>query len=142
MGLAASIMIYLYVQEDLSYDTMHEKYDRIVRILTIDSAEGVSSKHVGVTQPRLAPAAKEELPEVIESVRFTGGGHYDLSYQDNVLKCEAAFRVDPSVFDVFDFKVIEGPIKGILDNQGPSPLRKRWQKKFSAAKIPLAKPLS
>ena len=58
LGLAASIMIYLYVQEDLSYDTMHEKYDRIVRILTIDSAEGVSSKHVGVTQPRLAPAAE------------------------------------------------------------------------------------
>src|SRR5262245_29827799 len=66
-GLAASIMIYLYIQEDLLYDTMHEKYDRIVRLLTIDSAEGVSSKHVGVTQPRLAPAAKEELPEVLES---------------------------------------------------------------------------
>ena len=25
-GLAASIMIYLYVKEDLSYDTIHEKY--------------------------------------------------------------------------------------------------------------------
>lgn len=117
-GLAASMMIYLYIEEDLSYDTFHSNYDRIVRILTIDSAEGVSSKHVGVTQPRLAPAAEDELPEVIESVRFTGGGRYDLSYNDNVLKCEAAFRVDPSVFDVFNFKVIDGAKTGILDKPG------------------------
>ena len=135
-------MIYLYVKEDLSYDTIHEKYNRIVRILTIDSAEGVSSKHVGVTQPRLAPAAEEELPEVIESVRFTGGGRYDLSYEDNVLKCEAAFRVDPSVFDVFDFKIIEGPTKVFLITQDPLPLRNRWLKKSLATKILLAKPLS
>ena len=117
-GLAASMMIYLYIEEDLSYDTFHTNYDRIVRLLTIDSAEGVSSKHVGVTQPRLATAAADELPEVINSVRFTGGGRYDLSYQDNTLKCEAAFRVDPSVFEIFDFPVIDGEKKNILDKPG------------------------
>src|SRR3954469_18165389 len=117
-GLAASMIIYLYVREDLSYDKFNSKYNRIVRALTIDSAEGVSSKLVGVTQPRLGPAAKEELPEVVESVRFTGGGRYDLSYDDKSLKCEAAFRVDPSVFDVFDFKVIDGAKTGILDQPG------------------------
>ena len=106
-GLAASMIIYLYVQEDLSYDTYHKNYDRIVRLLTIDSAEGVSSKLVGVTQPRLGPAAADELPEVQKAVRFNGGGRYDLSYEDNLLKCEAAFRVDPTVFEVFDFKIIE-----------------------------------
>jgi putative ABC transport system permease protein len=138
-GLAASIMIYLYVQEDLSFDTFHEKYDRIVRILTIDSAEGVSSKHVGVTQPRLAPAAEEELPEVIESVRFTGGGRYDLSYQDNVLKCEAAFRVDPSVFDVLDFKIIEGPTKGVLDNPASIVITLALAKKIFGTENPIGK---
>ncbi|HEX6226693.1 MAG TPA: ABC transporter permease [Chryseolinea sp.] len=138
-GLAASIMIYLYVQEDLSYDTMHKNYNRIVRLLTIDSAEGVSSKHVGVTQPRLAPAAEEELPEVVESVRFTGGGRYDLSYEDNVLKCEAAFRVDPSVFDVFDFKVIDGPEKGILDNPGSIAITQTLAKKIFGDENPIGK---
>ena len=132
-------MIYLYVQEDLSYDTLHEKYNRIVRILTIDSAEGVSSKHVGVTQPRLAPAAKEELPEVIESVRFTGGGRYDLGYQENVLKCEAAFRVDPSVFDVFDFKMIEGPKKGILNDPESIAITQTLAKKIFGNENPIGK---
>ncbi len=138
-GLAASIMIYLYIQEDLSYDTVHQKYNRIVRLLTIDSAEGVSSKLVGVTQPRLAPAAKEELPEVIESVRFTGGGRYDLSYNENVLKCEAAFRVDPSVFEVFDFNIIEGEKKGVLDNPGSIAITQTLAKKIFGDENPVGK---
>jgi putative ABC transport system permease protein len=117
-GLAASMIIYLYVREDLSYDTFHKNYKNIVRVLTIDSAEGVSSKLVGVTQPMLGPTAEAELPEVVKSVRFTGGQRYDLSYNENTLKCDAAFRVDPAVFEVFDFKVVDGATTGILDKPG------------------------
>lgn len=140
-GLAASMMIYLYVQEDLSYDTIHQKNNRIVRLLTIDSAEGVSSKLVGVTQPRLAPAAEEELPEVVESVRFTGGGRYDLSYNDNVLKCEAAFRVDPAVFDVFDFKILSDQKTGVLDNPGSIAITQTLAKKIFGGENPIGKTL-
>lgn len=39
-GLAASLIIFLYVHEDLSYDRFNTKYDRIARLLTIDNAEG------------------------------------------------------------------------------------------------------
>ena len=138
-GLAASMMIYLYIHEDLSYDTFHSKYDRIVRLLTIDGAEGVSSKLVGVTQPRLAPAAEQELPEVVKSVRFTGGGRYDLSYGDNVLKCESAFRVDPSVFDVFDFKILSGEERGALDNPGSIVITASLAKKIFGNEDPIGK---
>lgn len=129
-GLAASMIIYLYVLEDLSYDTFNKNYKNIVRVLTIDSAEGVSSKLVGVTQPQLGPVAEAELPEVLESVRFTGGGQYDLSYEDKTLKCEAAFRVDPSVFDVFDFPVLEGAKTGILDQPGSIAITQKLAKKI------------
>lgn len=117
-GLATTIIICLFVIEDLSYDKFHSNYARIVRLLTIDNAEGVSSKLVGVTQPRLGPAAHEELPEVLQSVRFIGGGRYDLSYGEKSLFCEAAFRVDQAVFEVFDFPAIEGTTDGALDQPG------------------------
>ena len=129
-GLAASMIIYLYVREDLSYDKFHKNYRHIVRVLTIDSAEGVSSKHVGVTQPMLGPTAETELPEVVESVRFTGAGRLDLSYEDKTLKCEAAFRVDPSVFQVFDFPVVKGPSTGILDEPGSIAITETLAKKI------------
>ncbi len=139
IGLAASMVIYLYIREDLSYDTLNTHYDRIVRLLTIDSAEGVSSKFVGVTQPRLAPAAAAELPEVIKSVRFTGGGRYDLSYEGNILKCESAFRVDPSVFDVFDFNIIAGEKKGSLDNPGSIVITESLARKIFGDNDPVGK---
>ncbi len=138
-GLAASVIIYLYVREDLSYDRFNRNYARIVRVLTIDSAEGVSSKLVGVTQPRLGPAAKEELPEVVEAVRFTGGGRYDLSYNDNTLKCEAAFRVDPTVFDVFDFKVVDGATTKILDQPGSIAITESLAAKIFGNENPIGK---
>ncbi len=140
-GLATSMMIYLYIHEDLSYDTYHKNYDRIVRLLTIDSAEGVSSKLVGVTQPRLAPAATEELPEVVNSVRFTGGGRYDLSYNDNILKCEAAFRVDPSVFDVFDFKIVKGETVRTLAKPGSIAITETLARKIFGDEDPIGKTL-
>jgi putative ABC transport system permease protein len=138
-GLAASIIIYLYVREDLSYDAFHKNYSKIVRVLTIDNAEGVSSKHVGVTQPMLGPTAKTELPEVVESVRFTGGGRYDLSYNDNTLKCENAFRVDPSVFQVFDFPVVKGATSAILDEPGSIAITESLAKKIFADENPIGK---
>jgi putative ABC transport system permease protein len=139
LGLAASMIIYLYVKEDLSYDAFHSQYNRIVRVLTIDSAEGVSSKLVGVTQPQLGPVAEEELPEVIESVRITGGGRYDLSYEGNALKCEAAFRVDPSIFSVFDFKVLDGASSGILDQPGSIAITTSLAKKIFGNENPVGK---
>ncbi len=129
-GLAASMIIYLYVREDLSFDTYHKNYKNIVRIMTIDSAEGVSSKLVGVTQPMLGPTAEAELPEVIKSARFTGGQPYDLSYGEKTLKNEASFRVDPSVLEIFDFKIIEGPETGILDQPGSIAITQSLAKKI------------
>ena len=72
-GLASSLIIFLYVQEDLSYDKFNHHCERIARLLTIDQAVGVSSKLVGVTAPALGPAMETELPEVLKSVRISGG---------------------------------------------------------------------
>ena len=138
-GLAASMVIYLYIAEDLSYDKFNANYGNIVRLLTIDSAEGVSSKLVGVTQPRLGPAANEELPEVVNCVRFTGGGQYDLSYEGKTLKSTASFRVDPSVFEVFDFEVVKGATTGILDKPGSIAITETLAARIFGTEDPIGK---
>jgi putative ABC transport system permease protein len=118
LGLAASFVIYLFVEEDVSYDSFHQNYDRIARVLTIDNAEGVSSKLVGVTQPPLGPAIKAEIPEVVNSVRISNQGRYDLSYGEKTLKCEGAFRTESSFFEMFDFPILKGRKKDVLDQPG------------------------
>src|SRR6185295_3811902 len=108
LGLAASFVIYLYVLEDLSYDKFNRNYDKIVRILSIDNADGVSSKLVGVTPPAMGPVIADELPEIVKSVRVSGGGRLDLAYGDNMLRCDAGFRTESSFFEVFDYTILKG----------------------------------
>jgi putative ABC transport system permease protein len=138
-GLAASLIIFLYVQEDLSYDKFNTRYDRIARLLTIDNAEGVSSKLVGVTAPPLGPAAETELPEVLKSARISGGGQLDLSYEDKMLKCDAGFRSESSLFEVFDFKIIDGKKKGVLDEPNAIAITQTLAKRIFGDGNPIGK---
>lgn len=139
VGLATSITLYLYILEDLSYDHFHTNHDRIVRVLTIDNAEGVSSKHVGITNPRLGPMAKDKLPEVTDYVRLIGGGPYELTWQDKPVKSIAAFRADPSFFTVFDFPVTMGPVTGMLDKPGSIVITETLSKKIFNGENPIGK---
>jgi putative ABC transport system permease protein len=80
IGLSAILIISLFVIEDLSFDAFHKKMDRVVRVLTIDSAQGVQSQEVGVSQVALGPAAVDAIPEVENYVRILGGGEWRLRY--------------------------------------------------------------
>ncbi len=138
-GLAASMVIYLYVQEDLSYDRFHPNYERIVRVLTIDQAEGVSSKLVGVTPPALGPAAKAEIPEVENSVRLLRSGRLDLTYEGNLLKCDAGFRTESSFFEVFGFTILEGKKVGTLDEPNTIAITQKLAKRLFGTDTPIGK---
>lgn len=115
LGLSTSMVIFLFIQEDYSYDTMHHNYSHIGRLLTIDKGEGVSSKVVGVTPPALGGAAAAELPEVLKSVRLSGGSRQDIAYEDKTLKCDAYYRSESSLFEIFDFPIVAGLKEGMLD---------------------------
>jgi putative ABC transport system permease protein len=133
------MVIYLYVLEDLSYDTYHHNYKNIVRLLTIDNAEGVSSKLVGVTAPPLGPAAEAELPEVLKSARINGGGQLDLSYGDKALKCDAGFRSESSLFEIFDFKILEGKKEGTLDEPNSIAITQKLAARLFGDENPIGK---
>ncbi len=138
-GLAASMIIYLYVQEDLSYDKFNHNYNNIARLLTIDQAEGVSSKLVGVSPPALGPAVEAELPEVLKSVRISGGGRLDLSYEENLLKCDAGFRTESSFFEIFDFDILEGKKEKVLDEPNTIAITQTLSKRLFGNENPIGK---
>lgn len=139
LGLTASMVIFLFIQEDLSYDRFHHNYDRIVRLLTIDKAEGVSSKVVGVTAPPLGPAVETELPEVMRTVRFLGGGQLELSYGEKFLRCDAGFRTESSFFEIFDFPILDGKKSGTLDEPNSIAITPRLAKRLFGTENPIGK---
>lgn len=105
IGLSCFILIFLYVQKELSYDKFHPNAAQLYRLTTIDKALGVSSNNVAITNPRMAPAAKEELPEVVNSVRMSPQGRTRMEFEDDVIYAEDAKYVEPQFFDIFGFQL-------------------------------------
>lgn len=108
IGLACFALIFVYVQNELSYDTFHNDYEKIYRVTTIDQALGVSSNNVGITNPIMPKAAQRELADVVLSTRISGQGRQRVENGDDVLFAENAKYVEPSFFHMFNFPMVEG----------------------------------
>ncbi|MGD1046413.1 MAG: ABC transporter permease [Bacteroidota bacterium] len=65
VGMACTILILLWVQDELSFDRFHKNAENIYLVLRGDSKE-----FSAVTSILLAPALKDELPEVANSTSF------------------------------------------------------------------------
>ncbi|MDN5204713.1 ABC transporter permease [Fulvivirgaceae bacterium BMA10] len=140
-GLAASLIIGLFVLEDLSFDQFHSKKDRIVRVLTIDSAQGVQSQDVGVSQPALGHAAMAEIPEVVSAVRVVPNGVRRLRVNDQEFKSEQSIDTESAFFEIFDFEIVEGQRDSVLNEPRSVVLTESLAKKLFGNESPIGKSL-
>src|SRR5476651_1579775 len=83
-GLAIGILILLWVQDELSFDSFHKNTANIYR-MELFGGTGASRQ---IWQQAVAPMgvlAKQQLPEVKDEVRITGNYFYSLyKYQGKV----------------------------------------------------------
>ncbi len=86
IGMAVSLLIFLYVNNELSYDMFHSKADRIQRVLLLDKSMGVSNIFAGITFVAMGPEIPKDIPEVEEAVRIMGRGRQALKIGDRHIK--------------------------------------------------------
>lgn len=109
VGMAACILILLFIQSEVSYENQHSKADRVHRVLTIDKALGTNNQRVGITMPAIGPALSENFAEVEDATRLTFGGQTLLRYEDRpAIYAEEMRSADANFFDFFDFPLLHG----------------------------------
>lgn len=113
LGIAAALLILLFITEESRYDTYHEKADRIFRVSS-DITEPDNAFKWAVTQTPLAMQLKEDYPEVEQFVRFIPNGRTNLQYKDNFFFEEKVFLVDSTVTEVFTFDFTTGDAAAAL----------------------------
>jgi putative ABC transport system permease protein len=111
VGLASSLTILLWVQDELSYDKFNSKADRTYRI----TAE-LSSLKIAVVPVPIGPAIQEAMPDVVHNTRVWNES--GILFQKDELKFEEpnTFYAEPSLFDVFDFELLSGDKKTALND--------------------------
>ena len=107
IGLSCTLLILLYVQNEVSYDKYHSKSDRIYRI---QSEIQFGEKHFdGTTAPApMGAALVDEFPEVEASVRIREQGRFLVKIGEVSYREESIAYADSSIFSVFDIEMIKG----------------------------------
>jgi putative ABC transport system permease protein len=112
IGITATILIFIYIQDQLTFDKHNENFDRIYR-LEGDFFINEKQDLIAIVQIPLAPTLKDEYPEVEEYARviYTQAlGQPSLYFE----KDEDAFRedsiafADSTIFKVFTIPFVAG----------------------------------
>ena len=108
VGLTVGILILLWIQDEFSYDRFHSNQKNIYKL---ENMVGTGSSRQLWTQTAspIGILAKNAIPGVEEIVRITGNGDYRVfKYGDKIFNEQNNFYTDPSLFSVFDFKLLRG----------------------------------
>jgi putative ABC transport system permease protein len=104
VGLASSILILLWVQNELSYDKFHKNAGQIYRI----SADLGDSKTVG-TPAGMPAGLKAEMPVIKNAVRLAPGyPSVMLETSNKKFEEKRVFYADPGFMDIFSFPLLKG----------------------------------
>lgn len=147
IGMACCVLIFMFVQDELSYDNYHEKGDRIYRVTHgSGSPEGVTEG--AEAQPfwvwgnaPVGPALQLDFPEIEKVVQFSGRADILFTVGDNITQEDEAFFMDSTVFDVFSWELLQGDPKTALVAPYSVVLTESTAKKYFGEESALGKTL-
>ncbi len=139
IGISCCVLIFIYVQHELSYDTFNEKADRIYRVTSVVYQEK-KEERFAPTSPVTAQKIQDGFPEVEKIVRLAFAGKL-LSYKDKTFYDTKTLFVDSTFFDVFSFPLLEGNSQKALTAPNTVVLTQKVAKKYFGNESPLGKML-
>ena len=81
VGIASCLLIWMYVDNQLSYDRFHTNVDDIYRVIRVQGIDK-NRKYAGVTEAPTGPRMLADYPEVIDYVRVSEAGAMLVEYED------------------------------------------------------------
>ncbi len=141
IGLAACILIMLFVQNEMSYDRQWQHADTIGRINTTVLIPGRSSfVSVSASSP-MKQAVEDYFPnEVVRATRFIP--MHPIVSLDGKAFAEDMHWTDPETALIFDLEVIEGDLHAALSDKASLALSESVARKYFGEEPTLGKVLS
>jgi putative ABC transport system permease protein len=132
VGIACCVLIFFWVQDELSYDTFHENYREIYRTVLNVKGQWYSSSPWA-----LAPILKSDYPEVLAATRY----RYNtllVTYGDRSYNEQVAF-VDPDFFEIFTFPIVQGNSTNPFPTLYSAVITERTAAKYFGSEDPVGK---
>ncbi|HTF16422.1 MAG TPA: ABC transporter permease [Chryseolinea sp.] len=115
IGLAACMAIYLFIQDERSFDSFHAKGAQIYRLDEVQNFTGTNVQKVALSMPGMAVNMAAEFSDVKNFVRSWSHGQTLLAKGDKKILVDRLKIVDSTFFDLFDFPLLAGDAQTGLD---------------------------
>ncbi|WP_026463563.1 ABC transporter permease [Adhaeribacter aquaticus] len=112
LGMTCSILIMLWVKDELSYDQFHSNLNNLYRVIEEQHYPGGEDLTMAATPAPLAEALKKDFPEITHAVTIIPGAG-PFTYQGKTFK-ETGLYTTPDFFQMFSFEFITGNPKTAL----------------------------
>jgi putative ABC transport system permease protein len=135
IGVAACLLIVLYIQNELSYDAYNEKAARIHRV-NMEIKFGPNHVKLASGPAPVGNALQNEYPEIESTVRFLRMGSYLVRAEHETMNVREpdVIWTDSTFFKVFSVPVIEGnPDKALTEARSVAISRSTAEKLFPNA---------
>ena len=142
VGMACCLLIVLYVQDELSYDTHFSDADRLYRLTTEVRGSDVPAFLASSPAPALEPLLND-FPEIVQATRLftTYGAELLVRRGDARFYEQQLLFVDSTFFEVFDFPQMRGHPKTALQAPYSVVITAPIAKKYFGDEDPLGKTL-
>ncbi|WP_370090423.1 ABC transporter permease [Ekhidna sp.] len=143
VGFFSSILIYLYVQDELNYDTFHENGDQIYRINQTFIWGEDNPNLFSSTGPGVGYAIAEDIPDAKHVVRVHTPNmmpvRFKVGEEERFFNDEYVLAVDSNFFEVFSYPLIKGDIHTALERPNTMVLTEEIAKKYFGNDDPIGK---
>jgi putative ABC transport system permease protein len=140
MGLAACLLISLWVTDELGFDRFHEKSARIFRS-NADVVFGGAEISVATAPAPMAEALLKDYPQLEAVCRFREKGALSVRRDDKVFNENRVLFADASVFEIFTFPLLEGDPHSALREPNTVVISEKVAKKYFFGRSPLGETL-
>lgn len=135
IGIAFSVLILLWVADELSFDRFHEHSGEIYRILGDDVLIG----DMAATCGPLTAYMENNYPEVIRATRVMQYEGAAFKYGENMFNVDKGTLVDPEFLKMFSFRLLQGAPETALADLSSIVLTKSVAEKLFRDENPLGK---
>lgn len=143
IGLACSILIYIWVKDELSFDRYHENAESIYRVYEKQFYSGGETFMVFATPEPLAKALKQDIPEIVHATRLNLFWETLLvKYGDKVFNETRGYAADQEALEMFTYHFIYGDKSVALTEPYSIVLTRSMSEKYFGNENPVGKSLN
>ncbi len=139
IGMAGSALIFIWLQNEVSFDLFHANRDKLYQVYGLSSNVDGHPHEISVVSQPLGPYLAQNFPEVEASARIRDINSFLITVGDKRFAHTEGYFVDPDFLHMFSFPLAEGQLKNQLATNNSITITEELAKRLYGNEDPIGR---